>query len=68
MKKYEIYYETEAEADTLTYYDEDEAETEYEDITSDPQTIAATLKEFYIYGGMCQGENVIREYRKEAHR
>lgn len=65
MRRYEIEYETDDDnGDYFSTYDEDEAEQEYQDIIDDPRTVWATLTEFYIYGGMCQGEQRLREYQK----
>lgn len=65
MTKYELYYlmDTEEE-DTLTFWDEEEAEIEYRDITSAPECVAACLTAFYVYGGMCQGEQEIAKYTR----
>lgn len=66
MKRYEIEYETDDfNGDYFTTYDEDEAEKEFRDIIDDEHTTEATLKEYYIYGGICQGEKLLQEYRRE---
>lgn len=66
MKKYEIEWETDDfNGDYFTTYDEDEAEKEFSEITEDGATVWATLKEYYIYGGICQGEKLLQEYNRE---
>lgn len=64
MTKYELTYETKDNGDYLFFWDGLEAETEYFNIIEDENTINATLTEFYIYGGMCQGEKVLHEYKR----
>ena len=65
MKRFEIEWETDDnEGDYIVLYDEDEAETEFRDIIDDPRTTWATLTEFYIYGGMCQGDKLLQEYKR----
>ena len=66
MTKYVIEYEMKnGEGDHITTYDEDEAVTEMEEIKADPECVSATLKELFIYGGICQGENIIEEFTRE---
>lgn len=66
MRKYEIEYEMKnGEGDYITTYDEDEATAEMEELKENPECVSATLKEYYIYGGMCQGENIIDEFTRE---
>ena len=66
MKKYVLEAEdANGDAFISTYYDEDEAEAIYNEITNDPATICATLTLYYVYGGMCQGDETLKEYNRE---
>lgn len=65
MTQYMIAFETDDDNGDYFYtYDEEEAEKEFRDITDNPRTIWATMTEYYIYGGMCQGEKVTQRYNK----
>lgn len=66
MTQYMITFETDDDNGDYFYsYDEEEAEKEYRDIISNPHTTEASMTEYYIYGGMCQGEKETKKYIRE---
>ena len=65
MKKYVIEYEMEnGENDLLNFHDEAEAMEAYEDLKSDSECNYAILKCYLVYGGICQAEMTMKEYKK----
>ena len=66
MTKYVIEFE-EKDGDGFinSYYDLEEAENIFDEIINENNTISATLTEYYIYGGICQGEKVLKEFTRE---
>lgn len=51
--------------DVIESIDGDELMTDFSDLKNDTKCTYAKLTELFVYGGICQGENIIEEYTKE---
>ena len=63
---YRLDYSTAAEDYRLIFTDELEADMEFDDLIKDDTIVEASLTKLYIYGGICQGEKIIKTYTKET--
>lgn len=51
--------------DTIESKNLDEIETQFDEIIKNEDCTEATITEFFIYGGICQGEKVLKNYKKD---
>lgn len=66
MNIYRLEYEmADGISDVIESIDDNELLAEFSDLKNDDECTYAKLTELFVYGGICQGENIIDEYTKE---
>mgnify|MGYP003294853728 CR=1 FL=1 len=69
MITYKIDYSTnDGNYNSLQLSDKDDAIYEYEDLVNEhhqPAIVEVIVTEYYIYGGICQGSQIIKHWNRE---